>query len=180
MTHTISHTADNFEQIYLVGVQIDPNSREPDLYTLVLYNEVARNDANRPLTYEDRIVFFRNLKDAGRALALGDIAFRKYGSAPTKVEYVYSVARALAVVDRGAIDEDSMIADFLNELLDFVAISRWTIPENYSSALSSLADYATFHKNIDAFFTHLHKRTETRDAILWCLGAVAMNAVVLR
>jgi len=178
MTHTISHTDDNFEQIYLVGVLIDPNSREPDLYTLVLYNEVARTDANRPLTYEDRIVFFRNLKDAGRALALGDIAFRKYGSAPTEVEHVYNVAQALAVVADGAIDEDSNIGAFLNELLDFVAI-RWKIPDNYRSALSALADYATFERDIDAFFTHSHKRTETRDAILWCLGAIAMNAIVL-
>jgi len=98
MTDTINYADDNFERLYMVGVRLEPGAHEPDLYTLVLYNEVSRNDQNRPLTSGGRIVFFRDTADANRAIDLGDSAFRKYRPVEQNVAYVYDVPRVLALI----------------------------------------------------------------------------------
>jgi hypothetical protein len=180
MTAQIRHSDDNLERVYLVGVRLAPGSHEPDVYTLVLYNEVARQDANRPLTHDGRIVFFKRLREAGRAMALGDIAFRKYSAAPNDVAIVYDVPSVIQLVERGDRDDDAILADFLNELLDFVAATKWPIPSAYIDSLHALADRTTFDKEFGDMLDGVpNGRSETRNALSWCLGTVLSNVLVL-
>ena len=180
MTAEIRYSDENFERVYLVGVRLTPGSHEPDVYTLVLYNEVARQDANRPLTHDGRIVFFERLRDADRALALGDIAFRKYAAAPNDVAIVYDVPTVIELVDRGRRDDDAVLADFLNELLDFVAATRWPMPPTYTTSLRALADRTTFDKEFGDMLDGVPtRRSETRNALLWSLGTVLSNVLFL-
>jgi hypothetical protein len=180
MTPGIQYSEDNLERIYIVGVRLWPGSHEPDAYTLVLYNEVARRDGNRPLTHDGRIVFFKRLPDAGRALALGDRAFRKYSDPPRDVAIVYDVSRVIRLVDEADRDDDGILADFLNELLDFVAATKWPLPTAYRDLLHGLADRTTFDKRFgDMLDGVTDGRAETRNALVWCVGVVVVNALVI-
>lgn len=181
MSETIRYAKDNLEQVYLVGVRLRSDSDEPDLYTLVLYNEVARDDSNRPLTQDGRILFFRSPLEANRALALGDSAFRKYKPIGSNVTYIYDLPKVLDLVSGADRDEPGVIADFINELLDLVAATRWPLPAAYRKRLFELADQTTFDKDLTGLYGgDSDMRAEARDALLWCVGAVLTSARVLR
>src|SRR6476646_1438523 len=119
MVDNISYAEDNFENVFLVGVKIGPGAHQSDVYALVLYNEVARNDQNRPLTSNGRVLFFGEASRADQILAMGDAAFRKYRPFDASLACVYDVPGVLAIVANETRDEPGMVADFVNELLDF-------------------------------------------------------------
>lgn len=177
---TIRYAEDNFEEVFLVGIRLGPNSLEGDLYSLVLYYEAARGDRNRPLTSEGRIVFFRDIAHANRALKLGDAAFRKYGKAPAEVACVYDVPAVLARVQHEDVDHQAGILDLLNELTDFVDATGRVMPEQYRQRIARFADWLTFDTNYSRFFlAHGAERTEILDAILWSIGAIVSQALMI-
>ena len=177
---TISYADENYEEVFLVGVRLQPHSNESDLYALVLYYEVARGDKNRPLTSEGRIAFFRDTAHANRALGLGDAAFRKYGNAPVEVAIVYDLPKVLETVRGGEVDEDASVLNLLNELADFVVATGHAMPEPYQQMLARFADWLTFNRNFSTFFTeHRIERSEIMNALLWSVGAVAAQAVLV-
>ena len=176
----IHYSSDNFEQIYIVGVRIYPDNVDANLYALVLYNEVARGDDNRPLTSDGRIVFFADPKDARRALALGDSAFRKYERPPDSVAVVYDLAAVTTLIRGGEEDGNGIVADTLNELFDFVAATRFRLSGAFKDVLFQLADHTTFDKSLSAFFgSNDGQRELAENAFLWCVGAVAMSSRLL-
>jgi hypothetical protein len=180
MNRTFSYSENNFEMVYLVGVKLWPDSHQPDLYTLVLYNEVARNDENRPLTHDGQILFFRTPRDANRALSLGDAAFRKYNPIGEELAYVYDIPKVLALVAGADRDEPGIVADFINELLDFVTATRWALPPLYRDSLFALADRTTFDKDLTGLYDRApNLRSEASNALLWCLGAVLSTGRLL-
>ena len=175
MADTITYAEDNFEQIYLVGVKFQPGAHQADLYTLVLYHEVARGDRNRPLAQDGRIVFFSLPEQAREAICLGDLAFRKYMPLRTELSYTYDVPRVLQIIERESWDEGGLIADFINELLDFTAAIGCEMPSAYKLALDRLADDATFDKDLSSLSAK-EARAEARDAMHWCLGAILTHS----
>jgi hypothetical protein len=180
MADTISYAEDNFEQVHLVGLRLWEESHQPDLYTLVLYNEVARNDQNRPLTANERILFFHSIRQANFALSLGDKGFRKYSLAPDKVAYVYDLPKVLSVVSGGERDESGIVADFVNELLDCVAASHYQLPVRFRTTLFALADHTTFDKDLTLLYEQApSKRDDAVEAILWCIGAIVASARIV-
>lgn len=175
----IAHSEHNFEQVYLVGVRLFADSPQPDFYTMVLYNEVARGDANRPLTQDGRIVFAKDTARAGDSLVVGDPAFRKYLPFDGDVSYVYDVPAVLDAVSNADHDEAGVIADFINELFDFVASTPFALPTIYKDALSALADRTTFDKHFgDLFQASPTTRSVTRDGLLWAVGAIIVSCLV--
>jgi len=177
---TISYARENYEEIFLLGVRLQPGPQPADLYALVLYYEVARGDANRPLTSDGRIVFFRAIAQATAILQLGDAAFRKYGKAPGEVAYCYDLPEVLSRIATGARDDGAHVLNFINELLDFVRATEHVVPEHYLRTLTTVADWLTFDKRIAAVAdTRGVQVTEIRDALFWCLGAIASNASIV-
>jgi hypothetical protein len=173
----IRFSDENFEQVYLVGVKLQHGAHQADLYTLVLYNEVARNDQNRPLVHDGHIVFFRCVDERNRALELGDVAFRKYKPLGDTVAYVYDVPRVLHIIENESVDQDVLVADFINELLDFVDAAGRTLTDARRAALASLADGATFDKTLRTLEGE-EARASARDVLLWSLGAILANGEV--
>lgn len=174
----IAHSEDNFEQVYLVGFRLWPDSHHPDVYTMVLYNEVARGDANRPLTRRGSILFSRDKEGAARLLVQGDPAFRKYAPFTGEVAYIYDVPAVLDTVRHADQDDAGIVADFVNELLDFVAATPFVLPSAYNEALRALADSTTFDKNLRGLFQTPSTRNDTLDALLWAFGAVGASSAL--
>jgi hypothetical protein len=95
------------------------------------------------------------------------------------VACVYDVPLVLATVANETRDEPGIIADFVNELLDFVAATGAPFPDRYRQALFSLADATTFDKNFGTLFaSESGARRATLDALYWCLGTVLAHAMV--
>jgi hypothetical protein len=175
----ISYSSQNVEDVYLVGIRTMPNSEAPNLYALVLYNEVARNDANRPLTANGRIVLSRSSEAAAESLALGDTAFRKYLPFQGELAYVYDLPKVLDLVANADRDEDGVVADFINEMLDFVAATPCDLPHLHKACLSSLADATTFDKDFGAHLdATARQRSDTYEALIWCVGAIASWSLI--
>ena len=181
MPHTIAYNENNFETVQLVGFRLQSEPDELVIYALVLYYEVARGDRNRPLTNRDgRIVVFLDVHLANAALAHGDPAFRKY--APVSIErvFIYDIPKALALVISGDWDPAGDLVNLINELLDFIHQSRFTLPSNYRAALESFADYATFNEDIATYFDRTSDaRVLLRDSILWVIGGILMSMHVV-
>jgi hypothetical protein len=173
----ISYSDSNFERVYLVGIKLQHGAHQADLYTLVLYNEVARNDQNRPLTRDGRIVFFRSVEQLNDVLDLGDLPFRKYKPLKPEISYVYDLPRVLHIIESERKDEAALVADFINELLDFVAAVGRNLPEAYRGALGTLADATTFDKDL-SYLDAQQNRICARDALLWALGAILAQAEI--
>jgi hypothetical protein len=149
------------------------------MYAIVLYNEVARNEQNRPLTHDGKIVFFKEVSQAQQVLALGDRAFRKYRVAKHDIAATYDVVRVMDLIVGGEYDKEALLADFINELLDFVAATKWTLSGIHRDALFALADTATFDKGFGEMLrAHPEKRKEACDALLWCFGAILSSSIV--
>lgn len=176
----IAFSEANYEQVYLVGIRLSAASGGPEYYSLVLYNEVARNDKNRPLTREKRIVLFSQIASADSVLRMGDVAFRKYSPFTGEVAYVYDVPQLVALLQHGERDEGALVLNFINELLDFVAATMVRMPEWAKVTLESLADHATFNSNLGEYFDQGgHSRSQALDAVLWSLGAIVSSAEVV-
>lgn len=176
----IHYSKDNFERVYLIGIKLWPGEApDADFYALVLYNEVSRDDKNRPLTQGRHIVFFREPTFADRLLELGDQAFRKYRPFSDSVTYIYDLPAVLELLSNGVRDERAILADFINELLDFVQATGSEMPAVYRSALYALADRTTFDLEYGSLFADApEKRIDTRDALAWSLGTILAHAVL--
>lgn len=179
MSDSITHSEDNFEHVYVVGIRLWPDSHQPDCFTLVLYNEVARNDQNRPLTSGGRILFFRSIHEANRALRAGDKAFRKYDPIQIDVAYVYDIPKVLATVASAERDDGGIVADFVNEFLDFIAATNREIADQHRAALHALADFTTFDKDLRGMSDVAGTRAMASEALLWGIGTVLSCATVL-
>lgn len=178
---SIRYSESNIERVYLVGLRLDPMSADPDLYSLVLYYEVARNDKNRPLTNEGRIVFFPDPRFANDVLQMGDPAFRKYNPVQGSVDAVYDVPEVIRLVETEGFDPSATIVSFLNELLDFVEAAGFAMPEDHAKILGAFADHLTFHREYADFLKgEAFGRVRVLDALLWCLGAVLARSKVVR
>jgi hypothetical protein len=176
----IAYSHENIERIYLVGFQIGSEPSETVTYTLMLYYEVARNDQNRPLTHDGRIVFFQRPNQANEALSLGDAAFRKYGKAPAEISAVYDVHEALQLVRTGTCDDNATIVNLLNELFDLVSATPVSLPNAYRDAQAALADHATFSRDLGEYFGDgPDRRALALDAMHWSIGVVLAHSTIL-
>ncbi len=180
MVHRIAYAEQNLEQLYLIGFRLTSPPQERILYTLVLYYESARNDQNRPLTHDGRIVFFTKPETAEFALSLGDTTFRKYGHAPRKISTIYDIPMVVQLVQSGDHDASGEVVNFLNEVFDLVLETREPFPEPYRHVLHELADYATFSRDLAQ---HLDAAPDRRrlalDALYWSFGVVAARTQIV-
>ncbi|MDQ2931870.1 MAG: hypothetical protein M3Y05_13795 [Gemmatimonadota bacterium] len=166
--------------MYLVGVRVALPPNEVDLYALVLYSEAERDHHNRPLTFNGKIVFFRDIAHATQVLALGDAGFRKHATAPSELSSLYEPLKALALVEHGDYDDAATIVNCGNELLDFVAATGRTIPAQHRVSLEMLLNYATFDRDLSVYFDKADGgRRAALDVLLWCFGAVWAGSIIL-
>jgi len=160
----------------LLAVGLDPDRSAPELYGLIYEGET-----DVPLMVDDRIVFFT---DPGRAPDL----IRDYGGSLVAdhldIEKPFlwcDVAQALHFLSAGGIDEGASVLEAINVLLDLIRATHVKMDERRRQALHSIANYCTFSKDLTKYLEEEgdHSSRELVDAVLWCVGAIAVKARIL-
>lgn len=166
------------EALYLVGVQLHPDTDGPQLYTVLLMNEDARAGKDRPLTDTDGyILLFADWGRASDAVALGEAAFRKH-AVPVEVAATYDLASAVWAVTEGS--HGGGTGDAVNLLLDLVEATGFPMPPEYRRDLFAFADHLTFSMDVDGFFAAgEYSRTRLMHAVTWCVGAVTIKSRIV-
>jgi hypothetical protein len=161
-------------RLYLFAFRIDPDVTAPELLTLFLYADV-----DRPLTFDDRILFFTKAE-------LGELAVKQAGlheqfpEPPRDVSLTCDVAAAMYLIAHGADDPDSVLLHCINTLLDMVVATQLAMPQEHRRVLHALADHLTFDHDLAGFFAaHGVPRIAAQDALLWSIGAITVRARVI-
>ncbi|MDM8530552.1 hypothetical protein QUF63_05220 [Anaerolineales bacterium HSG25] len=160
------------EQVWLVGFSINPDAKEPELYTLIFPGEV-----DEPLSEDGYLLFFSDPNSASRFLdASGQNNSRQLTG---EVDAVYDIALLLHLLANKDTDTTATIVDGLNILFDLVKVSKLSIPPEYKRALHALADHVTFHQEFATFLSQQAiSRSTLIDGVTWCLGAIVSKSKV--
>jgi hypothetical protein len=146
---------------------------------LQLYTLLAVGGGNeRPLSAEGSIVFFRRPEQADNALKL-DPSMSQLGQAPHEVESICDVAQSLYLVNSQDSDPSGVLLDCLLMLDDLVRATHLHMPERYQAILTELAARLTEGKQLKQIFPNASLRSHVEDALLWCVGALAVKARIL-
>ncbi|SRR5579875_1523545 len=164
--------------VWLVGVQLDPERDDPEVYTLLIE---AKNE--QPIVNRGRIVLFSRPELAPFALRMEEetVAHRSQ-KAPEEISTVYQLGQALSLIrdPTAEYDDAACIVNCLNLLFDCIVAIRLTVPTEYRELLHMLADHLTFSKSLNEFDRLAAGwREQAFNGILWCLGAVCANSLVL-
>jgi hypothetical protein len=159
------------QELVLVGFRLDGEHDGPEFYTLLSVG----GDNERPITANGRLLFFTHPELAAKALAL-DAELAKLGPPPTEVETFYDVAEALHLVNSQDADSDAVVLDCLLMFDDLVRATRLHMPDRYQGLLTELTARLTEGKQLGAIFTSHFIREHVEDALLWCLGAIAVKS----
>lgn len=160
----------------LLAIGLDPDQAKPDLYGLI-----HEGETDVPLMVDGRIIFFT---DPTRAREL----IQQYGAAlaadkidVAKPFFWCDVAQALYFLSAGGTDTDAAVLGAVNVLLDLVKASGATMEERRRGALYAIADYCTTSKDLTKYLEEDgdYSSDELVDAVLWCVGAVAVKARIL-
>ena len=162
------------EELILVGFRVDARHDGPQFYTLL----AVGSDNERPTTSNGHIVFFAHPKLAAKALAL-DPSMARLGPPPEAIETFCDIAEALYRVNSQQADPDGVILDCLLVFDDLVRATKLHMPDRYQGILTELAARLTEGESLKKVFSSDALRQHVEDALLWCVGAVAMKAKVL-
>ncbi|HEU4559484.1 MAG TPA: hypothetical protein VFS20_16615 [Longimicrobium sp.] len=175
MTAIPVQPADDGPSVYLIGLRLCRTTPVADLYD----GDVDGQD--RPLTRDGDVVWFATPELASSAMDGADEAFRSANLIIDQTALVVDFPRVLRLVAEGKDDPDGTVVNALNVLLDIVPATGFSMTVAQRKALSELADHATFSTEIGAFLDQPeHRREAVLDAIVWCVGAVALNSAVSR
>lgn len=159
------------QELVLVGFRLDGEHDGPEFYTLLSVG--GHNE--RPIMAGERILFFTQAELAAKALALdGELA--KLAPPPMEVETFCDVAEALHLINSQSVDSDAVVLDCLLMFDDLVRATRLHMPDRYQGLLTELTARLTEGKQLAAIFTSHFLREHVEDALLWCIGAVAVKS----
>src|ERR1017187_7895322 len=96
-------------ELYLIGFRMDPGAEGPQFYTLI----GSEGDGERPITRGGRVLFFRRLEAAGKALAASDNGFSDVCPAPGELELLCDVGEALHVANQEDEDGDGVLFELI-------------------------------------------------------------------
>jgi hypothetical protein len=159
------------EELVLVGFRLDGEHDGPQFYTVL----AVGGDNERPITAEGRLLFFPHPGSAAKALAL-DPDMAKLGQAPQEIETFCDVAEALHLINSQNADPDGVILDCLLVFDDLVRATKLHMPDRYQGMLTELAARLTERAQLREIFSSNSLREHVEDALLWCVGAVAMKS----
>jgi hypothetical protein len=159
------------EELVLVGFRLDGGHDGPQLYTLL----VVGGDDERPLMADGRLLFFTQPELATQALAL-DSDLARLGPAPHEIETFCDVAEALHLINSQNDDPDGVILDCLLVCDDLVRATKLHMPDRYQGLLTELTARLTERAPLGKIFASHFLREHVEDAMLWCIGAIAVKA----
>jgi hypothetical protein len=159
------------EELVLVGFRADGDHDGPQFYTLL----AVGGDNERPITSGGRLLFFTHPELGLKALML-DPDLAKLGPAPQEIETFCDVAEALHLINSQNADPDGVILDCLLVFDDLVRATKLHMPDRYQGLLTELAARLTERMQLRDIFSSNSLREHVEDALLWCVGAIAMKA----
>ncbi len=162
------------EELVLVGFRVDSQHDGPQFYTLL----AVGGDNERPITANGRILFFPRPDLADRALAL-DLSLSELGPASRELATFCDVAEAFYLINSQNADLDGVILDCLLVFDDLVRATKLHMPDRYQGLLTELAARLTERVLLRDIFSSNALREHVEDALLWCLGAIAMKATMI-
>lgn len=160
----------------LLAIGLDPDRTTPDLYGLIYEGET-----DVPLMVDDRIVFFTDPKRAPELI-------QQYGTSlvadkidVAKPFFWCDIAQALYFLSEGGIDTEASVVNAVNALLDLVKASGIVMDDRHRKALYSIANYCTMSKDLTKYLEEEgdYSSNGLVDAVLWCVGAVAVKARII-
>lgn len=169
-----SHQPHAHEELALIALRVTPYHEGPHFYTLL----AVGGENERPLTADGSILFFVKPEQAEAALKL-DPSMSQLGVAPQEVESVCDVAEALYLVNSQGSDPHGTLLDCLLILDDLVRATRLNVPERYQAILTELTARLTEGEPLSAIFVNSSLRNHVEDALLWCVGAIAVKARIV-
>jgi hypothetical protein len=161
------------EGLYLVGFRIDPATEGPQFYTIF----VLEGDNERPSTENGRVLFFVDPADGAKALERSDAKMRAMGEAPTQLEMLCDIADALHIANTAESDADGILLDCIACLDDLVRAAEINAPAEYMGVLSVLSERLMENPNFGPWLIEQGvDRERIEDALMWCVGAVAVKS----
>ncbi len=168
-------------ELCLIGLRLDPTAEGPQLFTLIEQDEAG----GRPIMANGRILFFstpalvaRALQMAGDAPA-GGLPGTSATSAPMpkQMDVLCDVAQSLFLVNSQAEDSDGVLLDCMACLDDLLRATGLNVPANYIAVFNALAERLERNSEFGGFLAEQGIDRETvEDAILWCVGAIAVKS----
>jgi hypothetical protein len=169
-------------ELSLIGLRLDPSAEGPQLFTLI----EQREGASRTIMANGRILFFSSPALVGRALQLADAAAITDGLPgnstalalmPKQMDVLCDVAQSLFLVNSQPDDSDGVLLDCIVCLDDLLRATELNVPANYIAVLSALAERLESNSEFGSFLAEQGIDRETaEDAILWCVGAIAVKS----
>jgi hypothetical protein len=160
----------------LLAISLDPDKSDPELYGLVL-----EGVDDRPLLLKDRILFFRDASQAEEILHAHGAHFTADKVDVAKPFFWCDVAQTLHLLQSGGIDDDACVLGAINCLLDLVKATGIQVPAETKAGLHSIANYCTMSKDLTKYMEEEgdYSSEPLTDAVLWCVGAVAVKSTVI-
>jgi hypothetical protein len=162
------------EELVLVGFRIDGQHDGPQLYTLL----TVGGDNERPIVADGRVVFFTRPELAGKALVL-DHSLKELSPIPTEMETFCDVAESLHLINSQDNDPDGVVLECLLIFDDMVRATKLHMPDRYQGLLTELAARLTERDSLRRIFSSPQLREHVEDALLWCVGAIAVKSQVI-
>jgi hypothetical protein len=160
----------------LLAISLDPEQADPAFYGLILEGEV-----DQPLMLDGRIVLFREAARAAELLQRYGSSMKADRSEISTPFFWCDVAQTLHLLQAGGLDEDACVLGAVNALLDLVRATGLKMPASAKAALHAIADYCTMNKDLTKYLEEEgdYSSEALVDAVLWCVGAVAVKSTVL-
>jgi len=162
------------EELVLLGIRLGAQHDGPQLYTVL----AVGGENERPLIADGHLLFFSHPNLAAKALPL-DASFAKLGPAPTEIEGFCDIAEALHLINSEDADPDGVVLDCLLVFDDLVRATRLHMPDRYQGLLTELAARLTEGASLGKIFSNRALREHVEDALLWCVGAIAVKSRII-
>jgi hypothetical protein len=162
------------EGVALIGFRLNPNTETAELFTLMAFGF-----RDFPVKDDRQVVFFTKPALAHQAYERFPEEIRELGPPPSEVSLVCDIAGALHIIESKAHDDSATVLNCLNTLFDLIDATDLEWSTDYKNALQRLADHLTFDTDLTLFFGEQVSRNHAIDALLWCVGAVTVNAKII-
>jgi hypothetical protein len=168
-------------ELCLIGLRLDPTAEGPQLFVLI----EQRGGESRTIMANGRILFFSSPAIVARSLQLADkaIAGGLTGTSassvpmPKQMDVLCDVAQSLFLVNSQTDDSDGVLLDCIACLDDLLRAAELNVPANYIAVFNALAERLERNSEFGSFLAEQGIDRETvEDAILWCVGAIAVKS----
>ncbi len=157
----------------MIGFRMDPAAEGPQFYTLI----GSEGESERPITREDRILFFRHPADGLKALIASDNGFSDVRPVPTELELLCDIGQALYVANQENEDDDGLLFELIAVFDDLLRAVKLNVPPEYTMVLAAMAERLGEGPEFASFLAESGlNREKLEDALLWCVGAVAVKS----